>query len=149
MLILKRVMLVGTCLIQRITSSSWLGLGRWSSLCHQISFLFYWKDCSSVLLVDLSGLGLLSFSSALTLVMIFSACWPCKTNCFQVWHSTTPIWARSVVCSYDDVSTSVVCVMPLGHCSAMLQNLLTNILIDSPFFCFVTRRVGSEISVSS
>jgi len=74
----------------------------------------------------------------------------CKTSCFQVWHTATPIWARSAVCKlWRQVSTNIDRVMPLEHRSAMPQNFSTNILINSPFFCFMARRVGTDISVSS
>jgi len=47
------------------------------------------------------------------------------------------------------MSTSVDWVIPLGHQSTILRILSTNVLINSPFFCYVTRRVGTEISESS
>jgi len=49
--------------------------------------------------------------------------------------------------SCDGVSTNIDCVMPLGHRSAICRNS-TNALIDSPFFCSVVRRVGTDTSVS-
>ena len=97
-------------------------------------------------LIDFSGLIL--FSSALTLAIISSACSPCWINCFQVRLSVTPIWARSEVCKLH-VSTRVTWVIPLGHRSATFRNLSTNDLTDSPFRCFVARRVGIVTSESS
>ena len=115
-----------------------------------VSLLLSWEDDSRARRVYFSSHGLLSFSSALTLAMISSACLPFSTNCFHVWHLATPIWVRSAVCRiWRQVSTSVDCAMPLRHRSAILWNLSTNILIDSPFFCFVVRRVGTDTSVSS
>jgi len=56
-----------------------------------VSLLLGWEDDSEARHIDLSGLDLLSFSSALTLATISSACSPCITNLFQVWHSVSPI----------------------------------------------------------
>jgi len=99
-------------------------------------------------LVDFLGLSL--FSSALTLAIISSACSSCWTNCFQVRLSATPIWARSEVCRlWRHVFTRVAWVIPLGHQSAIFLNLSTNVLTESPFRCFVARRVGIVISESS
>jgi len=39
--------------------------------------------------------------------------------------------------------------MPLGRRSAILRNLSTKVLMGSPYLCFVARRVGTDISVSS
>jgi len=115
-----------------------------------VSLLLGWEDDSEARHIDLSGLDLLSFSSALTLTTISSACSPCNTNCFQVRHSTTLIWAKSMICIlWRQVSTNINCVMPLGHQSDILRNLFTNNLMDSPFFCFVARGVGTNISISS
>jgi len=119
-----------------------------SSPSSRVSFLFAWKDGSTVRLVDFSGLSLLS--SVLTFAIISSACSPFCTSYFHVRHSTTPIWARSVVCRlWRQVSISVDCAMSLGHRSAILWNLSTNILDCSPFFCFMARRARMVIFVSS
>jgi len=75
---------------------------------------------------------------------------PCKTSCFQVRLWVTFICSRSVVCRlWRQVSNSIDCVMLLGYQSTILWNLSTNSLIDSPFFCFVARRVDKYTLVSS
>jgi len=82
--------------------------------------------------------------------IISSACSPCSTNYFQVWHFVTPIWARRIVYRlWWHVSTSVDWVMPLGQRSTILWNLSTKVLTDSSFFCLVARRVITEISILS
>ena len=150
MLILEGVSFIGTCLAGSHTTYDWLGLRRWLNLrCKSISSLWlrgrlwgapFW----------LSGLGLLSFSLALTLAIISSACSPCSPNCFHVWHFATPIWARRTVCRlWRYVYTSVDWVMLLGQRSAKLWNLSTKVLIDSLFCYLIARRVGTKISVSS
>jgi len=114
-----------------------------------VSLLLSWDDNSGMRHVDFSGLSLFSFSSFLTLAMISFACSPYSTSWFQVRHSATPIWARSVVCRlWWQVSTSVDCIMSLKHRSTILWNLSRNILMDSPFFYLVAMRVGTDTSVS-
>ena len=80
----------------------------------------------------------------------FFSLFTCWTNCFQVRLLTTPIWAGSEVCRlWRHVSTRVAWVIPLGHRSTIFQNFSTNALTDSPFRCFVARRVGMVTSESS
>ena len=126
------------------TPSDWLGLWRWFDSIVRISLRLSWED-SGAHHDGLSGLDLLSFSSALILAIISSACSSCSTNCFQVWHSVTPIWAsREVYRLWRHVCTSIDS-QPLEQWSAMLWNLSRKVLIDSPFFCLAARRVGTEI----
>ena len=83
-------------------------------------------------------------------MIIYFACSPYSTNCFQVRYSATPIWASMEVCRlWRHVLTSVNWVMSLGQWSAILWNLSMKVLIDYPFFCLAASRVGTEISVSS
>jgi len=139
------------CLLARTCSEELLpliGLGLEGDLTSvaRVSLLLGWEDDSRARRVDFSSPGLLSFSLALTLAMISSTCSSCSTSCFQVWYSSIPIWARSVVCRlWRQISTSVDCVIPLGHWSTILRNLSTNVLIDSPFFCSVATRVGRTL----
>ena len=114
----------------------------------RVSFHFDWKDYFGVRRVDFSCLSLLSFSSALTLAMKFSACLSCKTSCFQVRYSTTPIWSRSMVCRCGVKFYQCILSQLLGYRSVIPQNLSINALIDSPFFCF-TVRIGTDTFVSS
>ena len=148
-LILEGVLLVGTHLIWSVTPSTWLRFGR-NSLCCQCIFSFWLKRLFWACRVDFSYIGLLSFSSALTLAIISSACSPCKTSCFQVWHSPTSTWVRSMVCRLGrQVFINVDWVMPLRHWSIIPWNISTNVLINSPFFYFVARTVSKDAVVSS
>jgi len=119
--------------------TDWVFEGDLTSVA-RVSLLLSWEDDSGALHIDLSGFSLLSFASALTLATISSTCSPWSTNCFQVRHSATPIWAsRKVYRLWWHVATSVDWVMPLGQRSSMLWNLSTKVLIDSPFFCLAAR----------
>ena len=116
----------------------------------RVSHLFGSEDNFGVCRVDLSSLGLLSFSSALTRATISSTCSPCYTSCFQVLHSFTPILVRSAVCRlWRYIFTSVDWDLPLKQWSAIFRYLSTKVLMDSPFFCFVARRVSIATSISS
>jgi len=147
-LILEWVLFIGTQLAWSSIPSSWLRFRRRFSLLRKSIFSFclkrwFWGALRWFLFSWL--FFLFSFDSRES-----SACSPCCTSYFQVRHSTTPIWARSVVCKlWWQVSTNVDYIMPLRHQSAILWNLSINIFIGSLFFCFVARRVGIDIFVSS
>ena len=143
MFILEGILLVGSHQFWRIAPSSWLRLGRRFNLCYQNVPFLGWEDDSGARRIGFSDLGLLSFSSALTLATISFACSPCSTNCFQAWHPATELG----VCFADwrQVSTSVNCIMPLRHLGAILRNLFINNLMDSLFFCFLQ---GELVSIS-
>jgi len=147
---LKEYCLLARTCIKELVPLFDLGLEGDLTSIAKVSLLLGWEDDSRARRIGFSGLGLLSFSSALTQATISSACSPCSTNYFQLRYSATLIWARIAVCRlWRQVSTSVDCVMPLGYRSVILQILSINILMDSPFFCFVARRVSTEISVPS
>src|SRR5438270_2706345 len=76
---------------------------------------------------------LLFFSSALTRATSFCAVWPCSWSCFQVLHSTTPIWTKIGVRNlWQHVSTSVSVVMPLRLLIASSRNRSMKSLTSSP-----------------
>jgi len=99
--------------------------------------------------VDFSSIGLLSFSSALTVATISLPVHFVRQVDFKydIWPPLFEPGARFVVV----VVSFYQCRLsrPLGHQSVMPRNLSTNVLIDSPFFCFVARRVGTDVSVLS
>src|SRR3954470_20769858 len=93
---------------------------------------------------------LLFFSSALTGATSSCAVWPCSWSCFQVLHSTTPIWMRIGVRKLlRHVSTSVSGVMPPRLLMASSRNHSIKSLTSSPSICLVRRRVCMLMSASS
>src|SRR3954470_9519277 len=85
---------------------------------------------------------LLFFSSTLTRVTSSCAVWPWSWSCFQVLHSTTPIWTRIGVRKlWRHVSTSVSGVMPLRLLMASSRNC--SIVFDQLSFLLL----GEEESV--
>src|SRR4051812_14873664 len=92
---------------------------------------------------------LLFFSSALTRATSSYAVWPCSWSCFQVLHSTTPIWTRIGVRKlWRHVSTSVSGVMPLRLLMESSRNRSIKSLTSYPSFCLVRRRVCMLMSAS-
>src|SRR3954470_8760837 len=93
---------------------------------------------------------LLFFSSALTRATSSCAVRPCSWSCFQVLHSTTPIWTRIGVRKlWRHVSTSVSGVMPLRLLMTSSRNRSMKSLTSSPSFFLVRRRVCMLMSASS
>src|SRR3954465_8682072 len=93
---------------------------------------------------------LLFFSSALTRATNSCGVWPCSWSCFQVLHSTTPIWTRIGVRKlWRHVSTSVSGVMPHRLLMASFRDRSIKSLTSSPSFYLVRRRVCMLMSASS
>jgi len=150
MLILEWVLLVGTCLIQIITPSSWLGLGRWSNLCRQNIFPFCLKRllrrAPCRLVWPKLTFFLLSFDPYDNFLYLLALQ-------DELLSGTT--FGHSYLSEECALQIMAICLYRCrrGHaartseCHALKS--LDSCLIDSSFFCFVARRVGTEISVSS